>query len=635
MIKEQRTFKRTKDNRSQGRFHAAYIEWLFPISIFLLASLLYSNTLSNGFVMDDGAVITDNVTVQKGLAGIRELFNQSSVYGSTKDNYGSYRPLTMTFFALEWELFGRNSSRYHLVHILLYAICCMAVFLTLKSLLKDYHPLLPVISMLLFAAHPVHSEIAANIKSADEILSLLFCSASLWFYLKYHDYSKISYLVAGAFFFLAALFSKESSITYLAVIPLALLLFTRFQTKKIVLLSALNLAAIALLLAARNSVLEDMPATMVVVNNLLVGASNFSEKFGTIFIFLLDYLRLLIFPHPLTWDYGYNHIPLTSFKNPLALLSLAIHLLLGIFSLSALIKQIRTNDASAEARLRNLLAFLALFYIATMSVYTNIFVLLAATMAERFLFIPSLAFCIAAAIGLLKISGHDIVSQHKGNLIILSTLTVAMLIPYSLKTWTRNKDWKSNYTLFEAGTKTSPNSYRANMTFGWENLLAGEKATDANKKSEYFKKSSAHYRKALSIYDKSGDDWFNYGVTQGYLKNEDEAVKAYNRAVKTNNNGKANYNLGAICLQKGDYSQALNYFLAAYKRDANIGNGPFYIGLCYHYLNKPAEAIPYYEIAYRKNPSHKDVVNNLMIAYRVVGNKEKESFYQDKLKNLK
>ena len=36
----------------------------FPIIIFAFAFLLYSNTLGHGFVMDDGAVITNHETVK-------------------------------------------------------------------------------------------------------------------------------------------------------------------------------------------------------------------------------------------------------------------------------------------------------------------------------------------------------------------------------------------------------------------------------------------------------------------------------------------------------------------------------------------------------------------------------------------
>jgi len=568
--------KSKAEKNYSGRINSSSVEtpmlllkWT-PVIIFIFAFLLYNNTLKHGFVMDDGAVMTDNVTVQKGVAGIPELFQQSSVYGSTGDNYGSYRPLTMSFFAMEWQLFGNNSSRYHLVHVLLYALCCVMAFLMLKSLLSDFHPLLPVVSTLLFAAHPIHSEVAANIKSTDEILSLLFCSASLLFYLKYNYYSKYKYLSAGCLFFLAALFSKESAVTFLVIIPLALFLFTRCTVKNIVLLSSLNLAAVIILLAARSMVLEKTPEEIPMVNNLLVNASTVGEKFGTIFIFLFNYIRLLVFPHPLTWDYGYNHIPLSSFQNPFALFSLILYLFLGICALVLLLKHIQIRAPSTKTKLRNLLAFLALFYVGTLSVYSNVFFIMAATMAERFLFVPSLAFCIAVAIIFLKISRYDITNHQNGNSKILVILTVALLIPYSLKTWMRNKDWKSNYTLFATGVKTSPNSYRANATFAWENLLAGEKASDPQNRSEFFKTASSHYQKALSIYDKSPDDWFNFGVTSGYLEKKEEALKAYNQAVKMNDHSKSNYNLGAIYLKEEDYSKSLNHFLAAYNRDSSF-----------------------------------------------------------------
>lgn len=632
--------KAKTDNKPAGKTNSSaskaslLLKWI-PVIIFLFAFGLYSNTLNHGFVMDDGAVITDNKTVMKGFSGIKELFRQSSVYGSTGDNYGSYRPLTMTFIAIEWQFFGRNSSRYHLVHIMLYALSCVIVFFLLKNLLQDYHPLIPAVAALIFAAHPVHSEVAANIKSTDEILSLLLCSLSLLFYLRYCDNAHIKYLAGGVISFLAAIFSKESSITFLAIIPIALMLFTQADVKKIVILSALNLAAIAVLFAARHTVLEDTPDVIPVINNTLAGASGFNEKFGTIFIFLINYLRLLFFPHPLTWDYGYNHIPLTTFKNPLAVISALVYLSIAAYGVAIFIKHISKKTTDAKMKTKRLLAFLALFYIGSLSVYTNIFFLMASTMAERFLFVPSLAFCVLIAVIILKIAKYDISGRQNGNAIVLATILLLLVIPYSLKILSRNPDWKSNYTLFESGIKTSPGSYRANTTFAWENLIAGEKESDSAKKANYFTKAYTHFKKALSIFDKSPDDWYNFGVASGYTGREEEALQAYSRAASMNNHAKANYNLGVIYLKKGDYSKSLKHFLASYNKDPSVGDAAFSIGLCYQYLNEHEKAIPYYEKSYRKNPRNRDTVNNLVVAYRTVGKTDKENYYRSILEKLK
>ncbi len=610
------------------------VKW-FPAFIFLFAILLYGNTLHHGFVMDDGAVLTDNATVQKGFAGIPDLFGQSSVFGSTGDNYGSYRPLTMSFFAMEKQFFGNNPAPFHAVHIFLYALCCAIVFLTLKELFRAFHPMLSAIASLLFVSHPLHTEVAANLKSADEILSLLLCFSSLFFSLKYIASSKIFHIAIAWVCFFAAMFSKESSITFLVVIPLSFFLFTDSGIRKLALISSLNLAAVIIYLAARNFALEEVPDNMPVIDNILVSAASFSEKFGTIFFFLYYYIRLLVFPHPLTWEYGYNQVPLASFSNPLSILSLLVHGALGIYGALVVVRNFPKKSSNSGQKVQNLFAFLILFYLTSLLLYTNIFAQIASNMAERFLFTPALAFCIALAILLLKISKFEIAGVRDGNKKILAGLMLMLLLPYSIKTFSRNKEWKTNLTLFAAGVDTSPGSYRAHSAYAWENLLAGEKEISEQKKKGFFMAAATHYQKALAIYDKIPADWYNFGVANGHLGKEDDAVKAYTRAVQMNNHPSASYNLGAIFLSRKDYSGSLKYYLLAYKGDSISTDAAFKIGLNYHYLNELQNAVSYYEKYYLRNPDNRDVINNLAIAYGALGNLEKKIFYQTRLSQLK
>ena len=647
---------------------------LLPISIFLFAFLLYLNTLNHGFVMDDGAVITDNVTVQKGFSGINELFHQSSVYGSTKENFGTYRPLTMSLFAIEWQIFENNPSRYHLVHVLLYALCCVVLFLTLKKLLMQFHPLIPFVAVLLFVAHPIHTEVGSNIKSVDEILSLMFCMGALYFAIASkmqltatNEITKprrgfkprrgynitLSWLCFGA-----ALFSKENSITFLAIIPLASGLLIRTQNplnpdtehhspfRKYFYLIPYFLLAI-FYLYIRNAVLDKTPETMNIVNNALAGATSFSEKFGTIFYILLYYIRLLVFPHPLSWDYSFNQIPLVTFSNIFSILSVLFYTGIAVYAVvqvgGLLLPHMRDRNDSIEIEERkkklttsNLISFCILFFLITLSVSSNIFVLIAATMAERFLFIPSVAFCILLAIVITAIIPRRGSEPRRGFNNILVFILIPMLIIYSIKTWSRNKDWKSNYTLFGAGVKTSPDSYRANSSFGWQNLQEGQKDPQSEKGKEYFTTARTYYQRAVAIYGKAPDDWFNLGVTNSALGNTDEVMKDYHQAlaVRPNHRNSA-YNLATIYFSQKNFAESLKYFQVAYEADTTFFDALFKTGVSQHMLGNMPEAIRVFEKCIVLNPTSKDAITNLSIEYRMVGNNGKADYFSEKLKQMK
>ena len=57
------------------------------------------------------------------------------------------------------------------------------------------------------------------------------------------------------------------------------------------------------------------------------------EKYATITYIFLKYLLLLLFPHPLTYDYGYNQIPYTTFLDWKVIVSIIINGSLFLFAL--------------------------------------------------------------------------------------------------------------------------------------------------------------------------------------------------------------------------------------------------------------------------------------------------------------
>ena len=207
--------------------------------VFGVAFLLYANTLGHGYVQDDAIVISDNFLTQQGLKGIPDLLTKDTFYGFFKTEGksrlvagGRYRPLTPVMFAIEYELFGPKPWVGHLVNILFFGITAL---LLLRLLLwmgsntpwKRHAHLFALLGTLLFVVHPIHTEVVANIKGRDEMMSFLL--GILAVYLVVRRMPKASplwweYALAAVSFFLA-LMSKENAITLVAVVPLAILFF--------------------------------------------------------------------------------------------------------------------------------------------------------------------------------------------------------------------------------------------------------------------------------------------------------------------------------------------------------------------------------------------------------------------------
>ena len=139
-----------------------------------LGLLLYVNTFHHNYCLDDVAVIKANKFTQQGLAGIPTLLHTFYWQGYWTANAGLYRPLSMILFAVEWQFFPASPHIYHMVNVLLYALMGYLLFTFLTKLFPKVNLIFPFIISLLFMAHPIHIEVVANIKSADEILAFIF-----------------------------------------------------------------------------------------------------------------------------------------------------------------------------------------------------------------------------------------------------------------------------------------------------------------------------------------------------------------------------------------------------------------------------------------------------------------------------
>jgi len=407
----------------------------------IIGFLLYANTLRNGYAVDDSTVVSNNAFTTQGIKAIPAIFTSSYRAGdndpSKQERVTLYRPLSVAMFAAEWQISPGNPHFGHLVNTILYGLTGFLLFLTLSSLwnlrfsettqvslesfykadsknrvrgetfippqrgewqrarsLPKENPLkipalvIPGIITLFFITHPVHTEVVANIKGRDEILSLLFviaafkCIAS-WF----NSESRGLLPAAGGFFFLALL-SKESAITCVAVVPfLAWFFDRRLSLRKTIAPTAAAGAAAALYLVIRSIVLHGFMSSSAILplNNSLVIAPDAVSRFATAIMILGRYMLLLLFPYKLSFDYSYQQIPIVGLADLRALVPL---LILGGVIVYAILR----------FRSKDLIVFAAIFFLITVSIVSNIVFLIESVMGERFLYMPSLGFCIAAGI---------------------------------------------------------------------------------------------------------------------------------------------------------------------------------------------------------------------------------------------
>ncbi len=457
-----------------------------------LAILIYAQASNFEYVLDDTLVITKNNYVKKGFDGITKILSSESFegyFGEQKNllQGARFRPLSLVTFAVEYGTWGLNSSRAHWINIFLYAFCCLSIFYVLLELFKEKKHvfLLALISTVIYLVHPVHVEAVANVKGRDEILAMIFALWTLFFAIKYNRTEKFKYLLFTPILFFLGLLAKENVITFLAVVPLFLYCFESTSVKKSALiLGTLLLTTIAYLIY-RISVIGYLIGEVQftdVMNNPFLGM-DFSTKYATIAYTLTEYLRLSFFPHPLTHDYYPYHIPISSWTDLKPIIAIISHL--AILSLGVY-----------GALKKKIWGFSLLFYLLTLSIVSNVFIGVGTFMNERFLFMPSLGFCLAIAYLFRK---YGIKHQNK---VINYTSWIFMMIlisGFSYKSFTRVPAWQNGLTLNSEAIKVSKNSARANSFMSTAIFEDARDVTDRNKKLSMLREALPYAQKATDM----------------------------------------------------------------------------------------------------------------------------------------
>ena len=475
--------------------HPGFLDQKYrALGIMCFAILLYFMTFSYGYILDDRIFLEENSFVQKGFTGFNDILSKESMagfFGEQKNlvTGARYRPLSLITFATEVSLFGENPGISHLINVLLYGLTGVLVgyLCVLFWPPRDqqvWYQNIALWSALLFIAHPVHTEVVANIKGRDEILALLLSLTTLILAIRAH---KIWHYLLMAVTFYLALLAKENSITFLAVIPVCLYVFShRHRSVKdwTSLGLALFLAAVVYL-AQRYMVIGYVLSSGSEITELMNSPflqMTTEEKYATISFTFIKYLQLLIWPHPLSHDYYPYAIDIMKWSDVWSLLSVLLHLV-GAFY--AIIK-IRSKSPYA--------AFI-LIYLATISIVSNIPFTVGTTMNERFIYMPSLAFVLF--VPYLFFNNMDIRPLRLMARRILITLFILGL---SVLTLIRLPVW-SDYTLLnKSAVEAYPNSARSNLFYGTALYQDAQKIGDHGKKMDMYQTALTYIDKSLTIY---------------------------------------------------------------------------------------------------------------------------------------
>ena len=347
------------------------------------------------------------------------------------------------------------------------------------------------------------------------------------------------------------------------------------------------------------------------LDNLLADPGvSMASRFATA-IYMLGYgLRLLILPFPLVSDYSYNAMPVTGFTNPLVIISVLVFVAMAVFG----VRRVLARRLAPSA-------FAAVYYLVTISVFSNLFLLIGSNFGERFLFFPSVGFCLAVGFLLAKILDGTLmgVTLTKNNGTAWAILAL-MVTVYGYLSVVRNADWVSNLTLAGADVAKSPNSARLNYNYGIElerSLEVGQadKARQQVVRTEalgYLEKAYSLYPSFEFIHDQMGVMYRRNGQGAQAIEHLSAAIKIDARdSVATNE-------LAEIYFNGKQYQQSIDLNRGALYLNANKAAVCTHIAAAFGLMSRYDSATAYLYKAIALNPGYNAAYGNLAFIYNAM-----------------
>ncbi|MFA6185085.1 MAG: tetratricopeptide repeat protein [Candidatus Shapirobacteria bacterium] len=483
--------------------------WKFLLFLSLGIFVLYFNSLHGDFVSDDYATILNNselTTSKYALNGFSSTYFINSLIAN---------------------VFGVTPLAYHFFSLLLYISVCWLAFLFLYSL---FDKRISIVALLIFAVLPVHVEAVSWISGKGYLFIAFYLLVSMIFFIKYVETNKNWYLLGVIIpFILSFLNDKPRPFLLFLIIPIYLIL-KNISIKKIKVFRYWPIMIIVLLALA----CLIWPNIVSRINSVNSGYNGYGGIFYDPFFqyptSIAKYLQLVFIPVDLTLYHTMYVLP--TWLNWLITLSYLIAVIYFYF--------------------KDKKIFFALAFIFAATAPSMAPVKVSWLVAERYVFLGSLGFCLFLAIIFEKI--------YKKNVYIAIILLAFLMSFYSIRTFLRNVDWQTNHNLWVNTCQVSPNSHNA-----WNNIgddydkLAQLETTDEEKIKQYLF-SIRGFTQSVTVKSNYADAYHNRANIFYKIGRYDLARDSYETALSYGPNlYQSYYSLLQIDLTEKNFNSAINH----------------------------------------------------------------------------
>lgn len=508
----------------------------------LVILIIYFQTKDFLFALDDN-LVTENVAGK--IYSIKDLLHLFE----HRYNRVEYRPIALVSFGIEHLLLGEIVPKYaHLINVGLYIIIILSSNFVFNYITKQKYRLEIFWAIMLFSVHPLCTEVVANLKSRDGLISMLFCLWSVYFLIQANrkNNSTKHYLISLLF----CVIGSFSKIDIFGIHLFILFYFVSKANKKSIFIGVSILGIFVLITTLlRNTLvnyyipIEESSSTLAVTTfteNPIATVDGLYIKLLATLQTVWIYIIKIIFPFDLRYYYGYNYYTIETAISYVLIIKMAILVLVfvGVLIISKKNKYIFLG----------LIGFVSFLFYAL-----NFITSVAGIVADRYTFLalPWFFSTLFILLNTLKLS----------NKLISNSLFLVITVVLLATSYSRTTVWENSLTLAENDAPKLSQSFEGMRMAA--NIYYSEYEKYENK--EYLEKAIDCATKANKVYPENA--LVNTQLGQFYFhKNNITLAKKYlQKAAKIDTAGATVLHyLGDIAYIERDYKMAETYYFKAY-----------------------------------------------------------------------
>lgn len=483
--------------------------------VLILTAFAFLPCLKNGFVnWDDDTHLTVNEQVRfLTLPGVKNIFSQLV--------NGTYIPLTVLSYAIEYHFFELKPFIYHFTNLILHLtvvglVYVLAVSMGLPSLAAGT-------AALIFGLHPVHVESVAWVTGRKDVLYSAFYLLSVIFYLMYLKRNNLPVYLFSVGCGILAILAKPMALS----LPLVLWIMDWSQEREIngklvwdKILYFLFLVPVAWITYINNTdVLEP---------------SKDAGRTAVLYIWNFTFYIWKFF-----CPVGFS--PVREISEPISLTHLPYSLGLLLFgAMMALLFLLRRD---------RMFIFAVIFYFASIFflLRVDVAVFSEQTVSDRFMYLPSVGFCLWLGTRFSWVNER----AKKGKRVFRLALMVLMasgFLGLGAASFWQCRIWKDGGTLWRQALKYYPQSAVANNNLA-DFLL---------KRGEVNQEVIGYCRRAIKANPLYANAYVNLGSALAQLGDVDEAAGHFRKALSLRpQHAVAHANLATALSQQGKREEAV------------------------------------------------------------------------------